>query len=407
MSKFITLIADQNVCAPQGFKAAGISAGIKKSHKLDLSLIYSEVPAVAAGVFTRNQVKAAPLLLTKKHLKSGYLQAIITNSGNANACTGKLGTQHAKQTAVTLAKELNIDSSLIGVASTGVIGVTLPIEKILTSIPKLSAKLDSAEDQEAAKAIMTTDTFAKQAALSVKLSDGSIIKIGGMAKGSGMIHPNMATMLGFITTDADISAEALQMALTKAVNNSFNMISVDGDSSTNDMVLVMANKCAANKPIEDINHPDWQLFYEGLLCLCISLSKQIATDGEGATTLIAVNVCGAKSDKQAKLVAKSVVSSSLVKAAVFGNDANWGRIACAAGYANAAINPNKLNISLEELMLFKHGVPLEFSEEEALKLLQNKEVNINLDLGLGEHSSTAWGCDLTYDYVKINAAYRT
>jgi glutamate N-acetyltransferase/amino-acid N-acetyltransferase len=407
MSKFITLIADQNVCAPQGFKAAGISAGIKKSHKLDLSLIYSEVPAIAAGVFTRNQVKAAPLLLTKKHLKSGYLQAIITNSGNANACTGKLGTQHAKQTAVTLAKELNIDSSLIGVASTGVIGVTLPIEKILTSIPKLSAKLDSVQDQEAAKAIMTTDTFAKQAALSVKLSDSSIIKIGGMAKGSGMIHSNMATMLGFITTDADISAEALQIALTKAVNNSFNMISVDGDSSTNDMVLVMANKCAANKPIEDINHPDWQLFYEGLLCLCISLSKQIATDGEGATTLIAVNVCGAKSDKQAKLVAKSVVSSSLVKAAVFGNDANWGRIACAAGYANAAINPNKLNISLEKLMLFKHGVPLEFSEEEALKLLQNKEVNINLDLGLGEHSSTAWGCDLTYDYVKINAAYRT
>lgn len=407
MSKFITLIADQNVCAPQGFKAAGFAAGIKKSHKLDLSLIYSEVPAIAAGVFTRNQVKAAPLLLTKKHLKSGYLQAIITNSGNANACTGKLGAQHAKQTALVLAKELNIDSTLIGVASTGVIGVTLPIEKILTSIPKLSAKLDSVEDQEAAKAIMTTDTFAKQAALAVKLSDGSTIKIGGMAKGSGMIHPNMATMLGFITTDADISAAALQIALTKAVNNSFNMISVDGDSSTNDMVLVMANKYAANVPIEDINHPDWQLFYEGLLCLCISLSKQIATDGEGATTLIAVNVSGAKSDKQAKLVAKSVVSSSLVKAAVFGNDANWGRIACAAGYANAAINPNKLNISLEELMLFKHGVPLEFSEDEALKLLQNKEVNINLDLGLGKYSSTAWGCDLTYDYVKINAAYRT
>ncbi|MBX9598697.1 MAG: bifunctional glutamate N-acetyltransferase/amino-acid acetyltransferase ArgJ [Burkholderiales bacterium] len=407
MSKFITLIPDQNVCAPQGFKAAGVSAGIKKSHKLDLSLIYSKVPAIAAGVFTRNQVKAAPLLLTKKHLKSGYLQAIITNSGNANACTGKLGTQHAKQTAIALAKELKIDNTLIGVASTGVIGVTLPIEKILTSIPKLSAKLDSAEDQEAAKAIMTTDTFAKQAALAVTLSDGSIIKIGGMAKGSGMIHPNMATMLGFITTDADISAAALQIALSKAVNNSFNMISVDGDSSTNDMVLVMANKCAANTAIEDINHPDWQLFYEGLLCLCISLSKQIATDGEGATTLIAVNVSGAKSDKQAKLVAKSVVSSSLVKAAVFGNDANWGRIACAAGYANAAINPNKLNISLEKLMLFKHGMPLEFSEDEALKLLQNKEVNINLDLGLGEHSATAWGCDLTYDYVKINAAYRT
>lgn len=407
MSKFITLIANQNVCAPQGFKAAGFAAGIKKSHKLDLSLIYSEVPAIAAGVFTRNQVKAAPLLLTKKHLKSGYLQAIITNSGNANACTGKLGAQHAKQTALVLAKELNIGSALIGVASTGVIGVTLPIEKILTSIPKLSAKLSSVEDQEAAKAIMTTDTFAKQAALSVKLSDESIIKIGGMAKGSGMIHPNMATMLGFITTDADISVAALQIALTKAVNNSFNMISVDGDSSTNDMVLVMANKCAANVPIDDINHPDWQLFYEGLLCLCISLSKQIATDGEGATTLIAVNVSGAKSDKQAKLVAKSVVSSSLVKAAVFGNDANWGRIACAAGYANAAINPNKLNISLEELMLFKHGVPLEFSEDEALKLLQNKEVNINLDLGLGKYSSTAWGCDLTYDYVKINAAYRT
>lgn len=396
-----------NVCAPQGFEASGIAAGIKKSGKPDLSLIYSKVPATAAGVFTKNKVKAAPLLLTKKNVKHGKLQAIITNSGNANACTGKLGVKHAHQTALLLAQQLSIDPQLIGVSSTGVIGVPLEIDTLLAAIPELTLKLDSTSGSAAAKAILTTDTFIKEAAIEVKLSNGNIITLGGIAKGSGMIHPNMATMLGYITTDAAISSLALQQALTYVTNNSFNMISVDGDSSTNDMVLIMANGCAKNPIITDLETPDGKIFCNTLLILCIHLAKQIAQDGEGASKLITVNVSGAKSDKQAKIVAKSVVSSSLVKAAVFGNDANWGRIACAVGYSETAISPHKLKIALEDLVLFENGVPCYFCEETALKLLQQSEVKINIDLGLGVQQSTSWGCDLTYDYVKINAAYRT
>lgn len=406
MKSLITFV-DNNVCAPLGFKASGLTVGIRKSGKPDLSLIYSDVPAAAAGVFTKNRVKAAPLLLTKKNIKSGTLQAIITNSGNANSCTGKLGIKHAKQTAELLAHELSIIPELIAVSSTGVIGVPLNIDNLLAGIPQLIAKLDTNNGNAAAQAILTTDTFIKEAAVKVTLTDGTIITLGGIAKGSGMIHPNMATMLGYITTDAAISYDVLQQALINVTNNSFNMVSVDGDSSTNDMVLVMANACAGNALITDLSSPDGKIFYFALLTLCTYLARQIAQDGEGASKLITVNVSSAKSDKQAKVVAKSVVSSSLVKAAIFGNDANWGRIACAIGYAGTAINPDKLTISLEDLVLFKNGVPCHFCEESALKILQQTEVKINIDLGLGIKQSTSWGCDLTYNYVKINAAYRT
>lgn len=406
MSSTLKFIGN-NICAPLGFKASGVAAGIKKSQKPDLALIYSEVPATAAGVFTKNKVKAAPLILTKKHVKMGKLQAIITNSGNANACTGKLGSKHALQTVKQLAQELSIEPQLIAVSSTGIIGVPLDVAKILNGIPQLNSELNNLGGSAAAKAILTTDTFIKEVAIQVELSNGVIIRLGGIAKGSGMIHPNMATMLGYITSDVAISAGALQQILTQVVNNSFNMISVDGDSSTNDMVLVMANGYAGNSLIEDVNSTDGQIFYGALLALCTNLAKQIAQDGEGASKLITVNVSNAKTDKQAKLVAKAVISSSLVKSAMFGNDANWGRIACAVGYSNAGIKPNKLQIAIDNLVLFDKGMPILFSEELALQLLQQTEVIINISLGLGIKKSTAWGCDLTYDYVKINAAYRT
>ena len=396
-----------NICTPSGFKASGISAKLKKSLKPDLAMIYSEVPATAAGVFTKNKVKAAPLLATRKNLKNGKLQAIIINSGNANACTGKDGILHVKQTINSVAKELMINPKDIGVASTGVIGVPLPIDTLIAGIPKLISSLDEKSGSDAATAILTTDTFIKEAAIELALSDGSIIKIGGIAKGSGMIHPNMATMLAFVTTDVSITQEALHKALILATENSFNMISVDGDSSTNDMVLVMANGYTQNKIIDNINDPDWQLFYNGLLQLCINLAKQIAKDGEGASKLITVNVSGAKTEKQAKQVAKSVVSSSLVKTAIFGNDANWGRIACAVGYSDSMINPHKLTIALDNLVLFENGMPRGFCENTASSLLDKPEVKININLGLGNKEGTSWGCDLTYDYVKINAAYRT
>lgn len=398
---------EKNVCAPRGFKASGIACGIKKAAKPDLALIYSEVPAAGAGVFTQNKIKAAPLLLTQQHLKSQTLQAIITNSGNANACTGKVGLQHAAQIATTLAKSLQIAVNSVAVSSTGIIGVPLPIDNILSAVPELVNFLDENNGINAAESIMTTDTFSKETAVEIELSRGEKIRIGGIAKGSGMIHPNMATMLCYITTDADIAALPLQKALTEAANNSFNLISVDGDSSTNDMVLIMANKCAENKPISDCESEDWKLFYNGLLTVCVDLAKKITRDGEGATKLITVNVTGAVSEQEAKQVAKSVVSSSLVKTAVYGNDANWGRIACAVGYSNASIDPDKLLISLDNLLLFANGIPVNFCEEAALDLLKQKEVNININLGLGTSNGVAWGCDLSYDYVKINAAYRT
>lgn len=407
MSKLDITFIENNVNAPKGFKSVGIAAGIKGLHALDFGVIYSEVPAVAAGVFTQNKIKAAPLVLTKRNLlKTGSLQAIVANSGNANACTGKVGEGHAKQIQTEVAKIFEIDPRLVGVSSTGVIGKIMPIEKIIKSIPKLLDKLSADTSNTMAKAIMTTDLIMKEVAIEVALSNTKI-RIGGIAKGSGMIHPNMATMLGFITTDADVDQKILQKALSKITNKSFNMISVDGDSSTNDMVLVMANKMAKNKTITSLDSHDGKIFYEALETVAIILAKKIVEDGEGASKLIEVSVKGAKSEKQARNVAKSVIGSSLVKTAVYGNDANWGRIACAVGYGDKQVNANKLKISLSDLPLFANGVPLPFSEEIALELLKQKNIYINIDLGLGKISTTAWGCDMGYDYIKINASYRS
>lgn len=399
-------IINNNICAPQGFFATGIYAGIRKNPgKPDIALIYTPQPAVAAGVFTINQVKAAPVILTQKHLKKGKLQAIVVNSGNANACTGKLGMVHAEEMAKVAATGLHIDPEQVAVASTGVIGVTLPIEKITHGITKAAAQISSAGDA-AAQAIMTTDTFSKTIAIEIKMND-KIVRIGGIAKGSGMIHPNMATMLAFITTDIDISQSALQQALSQVNQISFNMITVDGDSSTNDMVLILANGKAQNNKINSVDDPHWKIFYEGLLFVCTHLAKQIAQDGEGATKLIEVQVSGATTPEQAQSAARAVCRSPLVKTAIFGEDANWGRIASALGASGAELDPFQLSIDLDNLPLLKNGTPLPFEESLARKLLMQKIISIKVDLGKGAAQATAWGCDLTYDYIKINASYRS
>ncbi|HEX4044598.1 MAG TPA: bifunctional glutamate N-acetyltransferase/amino-acid acetyltransferase ArgJ [Gammaproteobacteria bacterium] len=400
-------IIDNNICAPQGFLATSICAGIRKNReKPDLALIYSECPAVAAGVFTLNQVKAAPVTLTQTHLaQQQQLQAIVVNSGNANACTGKLGELHAKQMANTTAASLQIDPALVGVASTGVIGVTLPIEKIVNGITTAATQLTT-DGNAAACAIMTTDTFPKSIAIEINLH-GKPVRIGGIAKGSGMIHPNMATMLGFITTDAVIVPQALQQALTQANNLSFNMITVDGDCSTNDMVLLLANGMANHPTINSIDDPAWPIFYEGLLFVCTYLAKQIAQDGEGATKLIEVQVTGAKSLADAQVAARAVCSSSLVKTAIFGGDANWGRIASALGASGATIDQEKLSITLADLPLLEQGMPLPFDETIAAQSLSQPMILIKVQLNQGPAAATAWGCDLSYDYIKINASYRS
>ncbi len=399
-------IIDGNICAPQGFLATGIHSGIRHNpEKPDLAIIYSERPAVAAGVFTINQAKAAPVVLTERHIKNGRLQAIVVNSGNANSCTGKVGMQHAKQMAKKIAAGLKIDMTNIGVASTGLIGVTLPIEKIIRGIGKAIPKL-CREGAIAAQAIMTTDTFAKSIAIELEI-DETIVRIGGIAKGSGMIHPNMATMLGFITTDAAINQKTLQHALAQVTKTSFNMITVDGDCSTNDMVLLLANGMAQNRRINSIDEPNWKIFYEGLSFVCTHLAKQIAKDGEGATKLLEVQVHGAITEEQAQLAARAVCRSPLVKTAMFGEDANWGRIVSALGASGAEFDPNLLTIELGHLSLLKDGIPLPFEEASARELLMQSTVLMKINLKQGTAQATAWGCDLTYDYIKINASYRS
>lgn len=395
-----------NICAPKGFLASGIHAGIRKnSKKSDLAIIYSEVPAVAAGVFTLNQAKAAPVILSQKHVNQGTIQAIVVNSANANACTGQVGMQHAQRMVDTVAENFKISPQYVAVASTGVIGVPLPIEKIIkgihTAIPVVSQ-----DGETAAKAIMTTDTYSKSIAIEIEIG-GKPVHIGGIAKGSGMIHPNMATMLGFITTDAAIGQEELQQALSKVNQTTFNMITVDGDSSTNDMVLVLANGLAENKKIDSVDSVEWQVFFQGLVYVCTCLAKLIAQDGEGATKLIEVQVHGAATEEEAQIAARAVCRSPLVKTAVFGEDANWGRIASALGACGSTIDPEKLSIELGHLTLLKSGHPVMFEEKIAKKLLQENAVIMRVDLGVGLAQATAWGCDLTYDYVKINASYRS
>lgn len=396
------------ICAAKGFKANGIHCGIRKNKtKRDLSLITSEVRATAAAVYTTNLVKGAPLTVTKNHIADGYAQAVICNSGNANTCNAN-GIEIAEQMSELVEKATGISKDDVVIASTGVIGQVLDITPIVNGIDELAAGLGDHSDF-AAEGIMTTDTVKKEIAVSFDIG-GVECKIGGIAKGSGMIHPNMATMLVFITTDAAISPELLQKALSTDIASTFNMVSVDGDTSTNDMVTVLANGMAGNKVIdtEDENYAE---FCKALNSVTVYLCRKIAGDGEGATKLLECKVTGAADEKTAKTVAKSVICSSLLKAAMFGADANWGRVLCAIGYSGADVDVNKIDVSFESvkgrLDVCVNGAGIDFSEEKAKEILLEKEIDILVELNSGEASATAWGCDLTYDYVKINGDYRT
>ncbi len=393
------------VTAPKGFMAAGAAAGIRKKGRPDVAVVYSTVPAAAAAVYTMNQFKAAPLQVTESNLANGQAQAIVVNSGIANAGMGQVGLEQARQMSDWAAETLGVGTTDVIVASTGVIGMPLPMEKIHDGVAKAASQLQAAGGHEAAYAIMTTDTVQKEAALEIQLG-GERVTLGAMAKGSGMIHPNMATMLGFVTTDAAIEASALQKALKAVVDETFNMISVDGDTSTNDMVAVLANGLAGN-PLITADSEEWGVFTEALQTLCTVMAKAIAQDGEGATKLIEATVSGAKTKDEARLAAKAIISSSLVKAAVYGEDANWGRIACALGYSGAVFDPAGVAIYLGDVQVAKDGMGLDFDEEKAAQVLKQKQVTITAQLGAGEYQATAWGCDLTYDYVKINADYRS
>lgn len=399
---------DGGVCAANGFLANGIHCGIRKNkQKKDLALIFSEKPASAAAVYTVNAVKGAPLKVTKKHLQNGIAQAIICNSGNANTCNAN-GIEIAEEMSAITAKELNISSDDIVVASTGVIGQPLNIKPIAEGIPALAKSLGK-NSESAAEAIMTTDTKIKEIAVEFKIGS-SVCKMGGIAKGSGMIHPDMATMLVFITTDCAISPKMLQKALAGDVNETFNMLSIDGDTSTNDMVTVLANGMAQNEEITQ-EGKDFDVFMKALNTLTVHLCRSIAADGEGATKMLECKVSNAETKETAKIVAKSVVCSSLLKAAMFGADANWGRVLCAIGYSKANVDVDKIDVAFKSkagsILVCKNGAGIDFSEEVAKTVLSEEEIEILVDLNSGVEESTAWGCDLTYDYVRINGDYRT
>ncbi len=402
-------IISGGVCASKGFTANGVHCGIRHNRtKRDLALIFSKVPASAAAVYTTNLVKGAPLVVTKKHIENGIASAVICNSGNANTCNAN-GIEIAEQMSELVADKLKISASDVVVASTGVIGQPLNIEPIAKGMDELAKGLSADNGLLAAEAIMTTDVAVKEIAVEFTI-DGKVCHIGGIAKGSGMIHPNMATMLVFITSDVNISSEMLSKALKSDIKETFNMISVDGDTSTNDMVVVLANGLAENKKIEK-DDADFEVFMKALNTVNVSLCRMIAGDGEGATKLLECSVEGAKSLDVAKTVAKSVICSSLTKAAMFGADANWGRVLCAIGYSGADVDVNKIDVSFiskkGEIAVCKNGSGVDFSEEKAKEILLEKEITIAVNLNDGEFSSKAWGCDLTYDYVKINGDYRT
>ena len=397
------------VCAASGFQASGVHCGIRKSRtKKDLALIYSTVPAHAAAVYTTNLVKGAPLTVTKAHIADGLAQAVICNSGNANTCNAD-GIEIAEKMSALLADALPVRAEDVVVASTGVIGQPLNIEPIAAGIAPLTAALSPNGSADACEAIMTTDTKKKEIAVEFSVG-GKLCRLGGIAKGSGMIHPNMATMLVFLTTDVSISAPMLQKALSGDIQNTFNMISVDGDTSTNDMVTILANGLAGNKEIT-AEGEDFRAFMEALNTVNVYLCRAIAADGEGATKLLECAVSGAENTETAKIVAKSVVCSSLTKAAMFGEDANWGRVLCAIGYSGAEIDVEKVGVSFRSsggcVEVCRDGAGVPFSEEEAAQVLHEKEIEILVSLGSGSAAATAWGCDLTYEYVKINGEYRT
>lgn len=409
--KKITRI-EGGVTAAEGFEAAAAAAGIKYQGRDDMALIYSGTPCRAAGTFTTNVVKAAPVKWDQKIVaEAPYVQAVVVNSAIANACTGAEGYGYCKETAEEAAKVLGVPETAVLVASTGVIGMQLPMDRLKKGISLLKeAKGEGAEKgTAAAKAIMTTDTVHKEIAVQVELG-GKTVTIGGMCKGSGMIHPNMCTMLAFVTTDAAISKEMLQRAVSADVKDTYNMISVDGDTSTNDTLLVLANGLAGNPEITEENE-DYRTFAAALNEVNTYLAKKMAGDGEGATALFEVKIVGAESKEQAVTLSKSVVTSSLVKAAIYGHDANWGRILCAMGYSGAQFDPEKVDLFFESaagrIQIIENGVAVDYSEEEATRILSEPEVTAIADVKMGTASAVAWGCDLTYDYVKINADYRS
>lgn len=399
---------ENSITAPEGFLASGIHCGLKKKKK-DLALIYSEVPCVSAGVYTSNKVKGAPILVCKEHLENNTAQAIICNSGNANTCNGDDGLGKAKKMAELQGKALNINTEDVLVASTGVIGVPLNIEAIEKGIPELTKSLSKNGATDACTAIMTTDTVKKELAVQFIIDDKTVT-IGSISKGSGMIEPNMCTMLSFITTDISINPTLLKEALTEAVNVSYNRVSVDGDMSTNDTVLILANGLANNSTINE-KDDNYYKFLEALKYVTTKLSKQVAKDGEGATKLIECKITGATTLDNALKLSKSVINSSLVKTAVFGCDANWGRILCALGYANVPFDPDKINVYFESskgsILVCKNGSSVNFDEDIALKILKEDEILIKVELNMGDAEVSTWGCDLSYEYVKINGEYRS
>ena len=399
------ILENGSVTSPRGFTAAAVAAEIKYTGRTDLAVVYSKVPAQAAAVYTLNRFKAAPLQVTEQNISNGIAQAIVVNSGIANAGMGAEGMRLAREMSDCAAEALNIAKDDVIIASTGVIGMPLPMDKVKNGIQKVSKALYADGGHDAAKAIMTTDTVCKEMAVQLRI-DGKVVTIGAMAKGSGMIHPNMATMLGFITTDVNIDNKALQAAFKANIDDSFNMVSVDGDTSTNDMVAILANGQAGNTLLTE-ESLDFPAFKEALREICIAMAQKIAGDGEGATKLVECTVTGAATKEDARLAAKAIIASSLVKTAIYGNDANWGRIACAAGYSGAQFDPDKVNIFIGDVQVAQNGMGLEFDEAKATETLKQKKVNILVKFNIGNEEATAWGCDLTYDYVSINADYRS
>ncbi|MCW3490075.1 bifunctional glutamate N-acetyltransferase/amino-acid acetyltransferase ArgJ [Dethiobacter alkaliphilus] len=393
-----------NVTAARGFSAAGIHCGIKKNKK-DLALIYSEVPAKAAGTYTKNRFQAAPVIVSRENLQNGKARAVICNSGNANACSGEQGLQDARRMAALTAEMLSIDPGEVVVSSTGVIGQYLPMEIVDAGIRQVAKSLSPQGGPDAAEAIMTTDLISKEVAYEVEIG-GETVTVGGIAKGSGMIHPNMATMLAFITTDCAISTELLQKALKYTVDRSYNLITVDGDTSTNDMAVMLANGLAGNAEITSENQ-DYQRFVEVLQRVNTELSQKIVRDGEGATKFLEVRIEHAASFLDGKTLAMGILDSNLVKTAFFGEDANWGRIVSAMGQTDVEFYPERVNIWLGDLQVTKDGQGLHFDEDHAKEILKHKDITIRVDLGMGEETVTAWGSDLSYEYVTINASYRS
>lgn len=405
-------IIDGGVTAAKGFEAAAAAAGIKYQDRTDMALIYSEKPCKAAGAFTTNVVKAAPVKWDREIIEKKLRpQAVIVNSGIANACTGEEGMECCRKTAEAASRTLNVDAESVLVGSTGVIGMQIPMDRIEKGIDLLAAekKADRESGAAAARAIMTTDTRSKEAAVTFEIN-GKTVTIGGMAKGSGMIHPNMCTMLSFITTDAKISGKALRKALRADVEDTYNMISVDGDTSTNDTVLLLANGMAGNEKIR-YGTPEYEMFCQALHYINETLAKKMAGDGEGATALFEAKITGAQTKEQAKILAKSIVCSNLTKTAIAGHDANWGRILCAMGYSGAEFDPEKVTLFFEsdagKIKIIENGVAVEYSEEKATEILAQPEVTVTADIGEGQAQAAAWGCDLTHEYININADYRS